>query len=72
LHYLDATDLLKQEACTYMALYNLQGHAVPKLYSFYEVWGILQLLALEPIGNPILEDEPINQALHEKIKAVLQ
>ena len=45
---------------------------IPTLYGFYEVWGILRLLALEPVGNAIPEDEQINRTLRMKMKVALQ
>ena len=48
---------LVREVRTYAALEHLQGNVIPKLYGFYEVWGILRLNALEPVGNAIPEDE---------------
>ncbi|KIM90450.1 hypothetical protein PILCRDRAFT_59694 [Piloderma croceum F 1598] len=70
--YPNAANLLDNEARTYTALQNLQGKAIPTLYGFYEVWGILQLLALEPVGNAIFEGEEINQSLRKKMKVALQ
>lgn len=57
LRYPNAANLLNDEAHAYAALQNLQGEVIPTLYGFYEVWGILRLLALEPVGNAIPEDE---------------
>ena len=71
LHYPDLADLLQGEACTYVALQDLQGQVTPTLYGFYEVWVILQLLALESVGNAIPKDEQINWTLHMKMKAAL-
>lgn len=70
--YPETVDLLNTEASAYAALRKLQGKVIPKLYGFYEVWGILHLLALEPVGNAIPEDEQINQTLCTKMKAALQ
>jgi hypothetical protein len=72
LHYPAAKDLLKDELLAYAALQNLQGQAIPTLYGFYEVWGILQLLALEPVGDAISDDELINVMLRMKMKAALR
>jgi hypothetical protein len=72
LRYPDAAILLDDEARAYAALQNLQGKVIPTLYGFYDVWGILQLLALEPVGNAILEGEEIDQSLRTKMKAALQ
>lgn len=72
LRYPDTANLLNNEARAYTVLPNLQGEVIPTLYGFYEVWGILQLLALEPVGNAIWEDEQINQTLCMGMKAALQ
>jgi len=72
LRYPDAADLLDGEARAYAALQDLQGKVVPTLYGFYEVWGILRFLALEPVGDAISEDEEIDQTLRMKMKAALQ
>jgi len=42
------------------------------LYGFYEVWGILQLLALQPAGDAIRDDKPIDMILRDKMKATLR
>lgn len=70
--YPDAKDLLKGETHAYAALRNLQGQVIPTLYGFYEVWGILQLLVLEPVGDAIPDDELITVILRKKMKATLQ
>jgi len=70
LRYPDAVEYLDDEAHTYAALQHLQGEVVPTLYGFYEVWGILRFLALEPVGNAIPEEE-IDVILRKKMKAVL-
>lgn len=63
---------LAGEAQAYVNLQDLQGHIIPKLYGFYSVWGILQLLALQPVGNSISDDEEIDQALRCKMKNTLR
>jgi hypothetical protein len=72
LRYPDGAGALERESHAYAALYDLQGHVIPTLYGFYEVWGILRLLALEPVGDAIPEDEQIDQTLRTKMKAALQ
>jgi hypothetical protein len=62
---------LQREANTYAALVRLQGKAIPKFHGYYNVWGILRLLALEPVGDAITEDEIINEKLRRKMKATL-
>ncbi|KAF8227905.1 hypothetical protein L208DRAFT_1294324, partial [Tricholoma matsutake] len=70
--YPNAASSLDDEARTYAALQDLQGKVIPTLHGFYEVWGILQFLALEPVGNTISEGEQINQMVHTNMKAALQ
>ena len=65
-------DSLADEARAYTNLQHLQGRIIPKLYGFYSVWGILHLLALQPVGNSISVDEEIDQALRRKMKKALQ
>jgi len=72
LRYPDAANLLDDEAHAYAALQSLQGQVIPTLYGFYEVWGILKLLALQPVGNAIPEDKLIDQTLREKMKVALR
>ena len=72
LRYPGAANSLDDEARAYAALQDLQGKVIPTLHGFYEVWGILQFLALEPVGNAISEDERIDQTLRTKMKAALQ
>src|ERR1700722_8573783 len=45
-----------------------KGQVILTLYGFYEAWGILQLLALEPVGDAIPEDQQSNQTLCAKMK----
>jgi hypothetical protein len=71
MHYPSAVELLDAEVHAYTALITLQGNVIPKLYGSYTVWGILQLIALQPVGQAIPEDEAINQQLHRKMKKAL-
>src|SRR6266550_1412083 len=71
LRYPDEAQYLHDKAQASAALKDLQGKVIPRLYGFYEVWGILQLLALEPVGNAIPEDEEIDPTLREKMLAAL-
>ena len=72
LRYPDAANSLDDEARAYAALQDLQGEVIPTLHGFYKVWGVLQFLALQPVGNAISEDEQIDQTLQTKMKAALQ
>ena len=72
LRYPETEALLKDETLAYAALEPLQGQVIPILHGFYEVWGILHILALQPVGAAILEDEPIDVILRKKMKASLR
>lgn len=64
--------LLRDEMLAYAALQTLQGQVIPILHGFYEVWGIIHVLALQPVGDAIPEDESINVILRKKMKASLR
>jgi hypothetical protein len=64
--------LLKGETLAYAALQSLQGQVIPILHGFYEVWGILHILALQPVGDALPEDEQTNMILRNKMKASLR
>jgi len=72
LRYPEKVSTLEDEATTYAALEELQGKVIPKLYGLYEVWGILHLLALEPVGDAIPQDAEIDQTLLGKMEDSLQ
>ena len=72
MRYPDAVELLDAEVRAYAALIHLQGKVIPKLYGFYSVWGILRLIALQPVGEPIPEDETIDQRLRKKMRKALR
>jgi len=70
--YPGAVELLNAEVRAYAALINLQGKVIPTLYGFNVVWGILRLIALEPVGQAIAENEPITRQLRKKMKDALR
>jgi hypothetical protein len=72
MRYPDAAALLEGEARAYASLQGLQGTVIPKFYGFYSVWGILTLLALQPVGDSIPDNEEINVKLRGKMKQALQ
>lgn len=72
LRYPDTQGLIKSEMLAYAALQTLQGQVIPILHGFYEVWGILHVLALQPVGDAISEDESIDVILRKKMKASLR
>jgi hypothetical protein len=72
IRYQDAGASLEGEAHAYASLQGLQGVVIPKLYGFYSVWGILKLLALQPVGDSIPDNETISITLCRKMKDALQ
>lgn len=72
LRYPDTKEMLRGEMLAYAALQTLQGQVIPKLHGYYEVWGILHILALQPVGDAIPEDESIDVILRKKMKASLR
>ena len=64
-------EVLEPEIKTYAALHHLQGHFIPRVYGFYNIWGILDILALEPVGEAVSEDERITPALRNLMKSIL-
>jgi tRNA A-37 threonylcarbamoyl transferase component Bud32 len=50
----------------------LHGKVIPKLYGYYNVLGILYLLALEPVGVAISDDGSISATLRKKMKKALR
>ena len=72
MRYPGAVEQLDAEVRAYAALITLQGKVIPKLYGSYMVWGILRLIALQPVGQAIAEDEVINQELRNRMKKALR
>lgn len=69
--YPDAPEVLQDEADIYAALYNLQGQVILKVYGLYEVWGILQILALQPVGIALSDQDKISYETLRKMKSAL-
>ena len=72
LQYPAAGESLETEASVYACLKDLQGHAIPTLHGFYEVWGILRLLALADVGQAVPESEEIKYTTRQKMREALQ
>jgi hypothetical protein len=70
-HSSDIINALDTEVCRYAALQNLQGVVVPRVYGYYDVWGLLKLLALEDVGTAIPEDAPISTKMRRQMKSAL-
>lgn len=62
---------LAYEAAVYAALSALQGTVIPHFHGYYEVWGILNLLVLEDVGNSVGDDKPLTPDLRKKMKSAL-
>jgi len=63
--------VLEDKVQAYTALQHLQGEVIPKVYGYYEVWKMLHLLTLEPIGDAIQNNIVISNTLHKKMKRAL-
>jgi hypothetical protein len=61
---------LDAESHVYLALRHLQGRCIPKVYGYFNVWGILRLLALDNVGQA-LSDKPISPSLRRKMRAAI-
>lgn len=70
--YPDAAEILQDEANAYAALHTLQGTAIPQVYGLYEIWGILHVLALQPVGDALSDEDEINPQLLKKMKGSSQ
>ena len=67
----DPINALDREMHNYAKLENLQGVAIPRVRGYYDVWGLLKLLALEDVGTAIPEDGPIDTRTRKKMKSTL-
>ena len=70
LRYPTPSITLQTEANNYAVLYPLQGVVIPRVCGFYSVWGILHVLVLEPVGEPI-QTQQLTPGLRKKMKAAL-
>jgi hypothetical protein len=52
-------------------LQNLQGIVIPRVHGYYDIWGLLRLLALENVSTATPEDGPINTQTRTKMKSTL-
>jgi hypothetical protein len=64
-------DALDREVRNYATLKDLQGVVVPRVRGYYDIWGLLKLIALEDVGTAIPEDWPIDVKMRRKMKAAL-
>lgn len=67
----NSIDMLDLEVRNYATLRDLQGKVIPRVHGYYDIWGLLKLLALEDVGTPISADGPIDTQTRTKMKAAL-
>ncbi|KAK2460072.1 hypothetical protein APHAL10511_007906 [Amanita phalloides] len=59
------------EMHNYVILQDLQGIVIPRVHGYYDVWGLLRLLALEDVGTAIPEREPISARTRTLMRSAL-
>ena len=52
--------MLDTEVRNYATCQDLQSIVIPRVYGYYDVWGLLRLLALEDVRSAIPEDGDID------------
>lgn len=67
----DAVDALDREVRNYAALQHIQNIAIPQVRGYYDVWGLLKLLALKDVGTAIPENAPITTRTRQKMRSAL-
>jgi hypothetical protein len=63
--------VLENEVRAYAALQHLQGEVIPKVYGYYDVWRMLRVIALEPVGVAIQNEDVISKNLRKRMKKAL-
>jgi len=63
--------MLNTEVQNYATLAHLQGQVIPQVRGYYNIWGLLRLLALEDVGSMIPEAEPIDARIRRKMRSAL-
>ncbi|KAF8344476.1 hypothetical protein F5887DRAFT_274893 [Amanita rubescens] len=67
----NSIDALDMEVRNYATLQDLQGIIIPRVHGYYDIWGLLRLLALEDVGTAIPEDRAINTWTRTRMKSAL-
>ena len=62
---------LDTEMQNYATLQHLQGQIIPRVCGYYNVWGLLRLLALEDVGTAIPASSPICATTRRKMRSAL-
>ncbi|KAM6492114.1 hypothetical protein JOM56_011838 [Amanita muscaria] len=67
----DSINALDMEVSNYATLQDLQGIVIPRVHGYYDIWGLLRLLALEDVGTAIPEDGSISTRTRTLMKSAL-
>jgi hypothetical protein len=67
----DSLSMLDTEMQNYAILQHLQGQVIPRVRGYYNVWGLLRLLALEDVGTAIPASSPISATTRRRMRSVL-
>jgi hypothetical protein len=59
----DSIDALDMEVRNYATWQNLQGIVIPRVHGYYDVWGLLRLLALGDVATAFPEIDTRTRAL---------
>ena len=64
-------DMLNMEVRNYATLQDLQSMVIPRVYGYYDVWGLMRLVALEDVGSAISEVREIDNRTKLLMKSAL-
>jgi len=67
----DSLDMLNTEVQNYAILQHLQGQVIPQVRGYYDIWGLLRLLALEDVGTAIPAAGPISATTRREMRSAL-
>jgi len=67
----DSVEALDREVRNYATLQHLHGVVIPQVRGYYNVWGLLRLLALQDVGNAIPEHDQIDAQTRGKMRHAL-
>ncbi len=67
----DSLGMLNMEMQNYAILQHLQGQVIPRVRGYYNVWGLLRLLALEDVGTAIPASSPIGATTRRRMRSAL-
>jgi len=67
----DSLGMLDTEMQNYAILQHLQGQVIPRVHGYYNIWGLLRVLALEDVGTAIPAAGPIDVTTRRKMRSAL-